>query len=164
MSNITLKQIEDGLAATINGVASGGIVVTDTRLSQGDAELVSLLTSQSEDEGVNGWTVALSEIPQQEDDGPCEVIVTYRFKLVYLFGYFNDELEAEISAAIFKRNIFNVNEGLNRKRDLGLGNQVRHNCLQSSEPFDLLDYTDNNANKLSHIAIFDLDVEVINSY
>lgn len=170
MANITPEELAEALAAVIEAVKGAGIVVTEKRFAQSNEELIPLLINQSENGTLNGWQPTWNELPEQADEGSCQIITVYRFFMPYLFGYLNDEFDPKTSEVQFKANIFAVNEALNASRDLGFDkdasarNLVRHNCLYSVGAFDLIDYARNGVNRLAHIAPLGIDITVTNSY
>jgi hypothetical protein len=163
MANLTQTEIAAALASTIEAAPGVSTVLTDDRFSQGNEELIPLLVSQNE--GVmRGWVVSWTELQDQVDDGTCVVVSTLEYALIYLHEYLNDSIGGKTSDQLFKEEIEAVNEHLNANRGLGLDSRVRHSMLVSESPFDQIDYVLNKENRMAHIAVFSLAVEVTNTY
>ena len=161
MVNLTQEEIADALAAVVGSVSDAGVILTDKKFSEARGDLLRLLISQSDDGLPKGWVISWDELPAQEADSGCEVLITYRFKLAFIYPYLNREDDTLTSDLKFKRVILATNEALNRDRTLGLDNRVQHQFLISTEPFDIADW---DKSRLTHYAEFQLDVQVINTY
>jgi hypothetical protein len=161
MANLTQEQISDALATVVESVSDSGVVLTDKKFVEARGELLRLLMSQSDDGTPKGWVISWDELPGQEADSDCEVIITYRYTLAFLYPYLNRESDGLTSEIKFKRVIVAVNEALNADRTLDLDNRVQHQFLRSVEPFTIADW---DKSRITHFAEFSLDVEVINQY
>lgn len=171
MANYTQEEIADAFAATVESIEGEGTCITDRRFTENRSELLRLLKSQIADGRPLGSILSLQGIPQQVEDSPCDVIVTYAYTLAVIHPYENDA-GSESSDVLFKRRLFSLNEGLNNARDLGLDvadptrrNLVRHRMLQSNWPFsDILEWGEASEGEVSHYTEFDVLVDVINTY
>lgn len=158
MANLTLEEITEALAEVIeDGSAQNAVVISEKRFNEARADLLRFLQSLTADHTPKGWIISWDELPDQTDDGTGEVLLTYRFSLVYIHPYSS----TAASESDFKLEILSVNDALNTARNLGLDNRVRHECLQSTEPFAIVDW---DKSKVTHYAEFSLNVTVINTY
>ncbi|HEX8087666.1 MAG TPA: hypothetical protein VF762_02360 [Blastocatellia bacterium] len=162
MSNLTQEEIADALAAAIEAVSQASVVISDKKFSEAAADLLRLLASAAKNNPMTGWILSCDQIVSQDDDGTGEVAIVYGFNLSYIHEYLNDSPGDVTSEVEFKREIFRVNSALNIKRNLGLDNRVRHQCLVSTEPFGIAEAKGNS--KLFHLADFTLDIQDINTY
>lgn len=162
MANYTQEEIAEKLAAVIEEVSTASVIITDEKFSEATADLLRLLASAAKGKQMTGWIISFEEIISQDDDGTGEVAIVYGFGLTYIHEYLNKSPGGVTSEVEFKREIFRVNNALNVKRNLGLDNRVRHQCLVSTEPFDLAE--SKSGNKLFHIGEFSLNVQDINTF
>jgi hypothetical protein len=162
MANYTQEQIADALAETIEEISESSVVISDKKFSEASADLLRLLASAAKDNPMTGWIVSCDQIVSQDDDGTGEVAIVYGFSLTYIHEYLNNSPGDVTSEIEFKREIFRVNTALNIKRNLGLDNRVRHQCLVSTEPFGIAEAKINS--KLFHLADFTLNIQDINTY
>lgn len=164
MSNITQEELADAIATTIEEIEGAGTCITDKKFSQSTAELPRLLRSLTDGGEAVGTVLSWEGLPAQEEDGTCDVLTTYAYRLLLLHPYDNDT-DGETSEAKFKRRIYLLNEFLNARRDLGLGSCVQHQFLTSTAEFGvLIDEGQASESALAHIAEFDLFVQVLNRY
>lgn len=164
MANITEEELAAAIATTIEEIEGEGLCLTDKKFSQTTEELSRLLRSQTPDSKALGSILTWQGIPSQEEDGTCDVQTVYAYRLVILHPYDNDS-GGETSDIEFKRRVFQLNEYLNARRDLGLGNRVQHQFLTSTGEFgELVDEGAASESTLAHIAEFDLPVQVLNRY
>jgi hypothetical protein len=162
MANYTHEEIADALAASIEEVSTASVIITDEKFSEATADLLRLLASAAKGKPLTGWIVTLEQIVSQDDDGTGEVAIVYGFGLTYIHEYLNKSPGGVTSEIEFKREIFIVNKALNIKRNLGLDNRVRHQCLVSEGPFVIAE--SKSQSKLFHQADFQFNVQDINTY
>jgi hypothetical protein len=160
MPNHNPLEAEDYLAALIQPLANVGEVITDRRFIEETDDLAALLYNTSG--APHGWLISYDEIVGQVEEGGCIIESTYRLILTFLYP-FRNEAGGIISEIEFKMAIFEVNEVLNRNRFFGDDNLMKHNCLQSAEPYDLVTFQ-NGGDKMTHIAPFTLEVTITNNY
>lgn len=164
MANFTPEQLIEKIVEIIEEVDGEGTCIIDPRFTETDAELLRLLKSQKADGQAVGSFLIWNGIAAQEPDSTCNIVTTYDFTLSVLHLYENDSGSVS-SYTIFGRRLFNLNEGINAKLDLGLGNLVIHTGLQSITPInEILPWGDASEGEVSHFAKFNLQVEVTNIY
>jgi hypothetical protein len=163
--NITPEEIADAIAEVLaTAHEAQGVILTDRKFSQSNPDLLRLLKSAADDADFKGWIVTWLAIPDQIDEGDCQVETSYSFAAKF-FHFYADHYQENLSTDMaFKRALFSANEALNASRDLGLGNLVRHSSLQSDGEFDIEDLGGGTANQLAHTAPFTLTVSVTNRY
>lgn len=167
MPNIDPEQIADAIAEILEGADGQGVVITDKKFSQSNADLSRLLKSQADVDEWRGWVITLLSIPSQTDNGDCLTDTTYRFFAKFYHFYTDDFKDGLTTDLSFKRAIFAANEALNKVRHLnfkGAGQPVRHSGLQSTGDFDIEDIGGGSVNQFCHTAPFSLDVAVTNRY
>jgi hypothetical protein len=164
MPNLTIAQIQAGLAAIIAAVDPTVPVLTDTRFMASNAELLRLVRSQNTDFKPQGWIITWGELPQHVDEGTCDVQTTYTFQVYLLYPYLNDSPNGETSEDIFEGLLFAASEALNRSRYLGLGSRVYHQGLRTTAPIGVTDWGEPASQPISHLASLQLNVDVLNSY
>jgi hypothetical protein len=167
MPNITPEEIADAIAEVLATADGQGVILTDKKFSQSNADLLRLLKSTADDDEFKGWIVTWLAISEQTDEGDCITETIYRFAAKFFHFYADDYKENLSTDMSFKRALFAANEALNAKRHLdfkGAGQPVRHSGLQSDGDFDLEDLGGGAANQIAHTAPFTLDVSVTNQY
>lgn len=164
MPNYDPEQLADEIAEILEAAEGQGVVITDKKFAQSNGELARLLKNQADNEEWRGWILTFLSIPTQVEVDDCRMDTTYRFFAKFFHFYADDYKEDLSTDTSFKRALFEANEALNKKRDLGLGNLVRHAGLQSQADFDIEDIGGGAVNQLCHTAPFTLDVVVSNTY
>ncbi|MGA9773934.1 MAG: hypothetical protein WBV94_33190 [Blastocatellia bacterium] len=160
--NRTEENIADGIAAVIESVTTASVVISDEKFSEATADLLRLLASAAKGKPLSGWVMSFDQIVSQDDEGTGQVAIVYGYELTYIQEYLNKWPTGGNSKKACSREIFTVNNALNIKRNLGFDNNVRHQCLVSTEPIGMGEST--GPNKLFHIAPFSLNVQDINYY
>lgn len=164
MPNIDTEQIADAIAGILEATEGQGVILTDKKLAQSNADLSRLLKGQADIDEWRGWIITLLSIPNQTRIDDCRVATTYRFFAKFFHFYLDDYKENLSTDMSFKRALFAANEALNASTTLGLGNLVEPGTLQSSEDFDVEDIGGGSVNQKCHTAPFTIDIVVSNQY
>lgn len=167
MANITPEQIADAIAEVLATADGQGVILTDKKISQSNADLLRLLKSAADNDEWRGWVLAWDSIPEQTDEGDCDTETVYGFSMTFFHFYADDYKEGISTDTSFKRALFAANEALNEARHLNFlsaGQPVRHRSLQSDGEFEIADIGGGAVNALAHAAPFTLEVSVSNTY
>lgn len=164
MANVTEEEISNSLVTILSEVSDIGVVIGDRRFTEDkEDELLTLIESQNDDGAAKGCLITFEEVTQQADESICQVVALYRYELSFIYPYQNDS-GADTSEVKFKRVLFGADDLLNQNRNLRLGNLIRHQCLQSNGPLDVINWAPVSARRLTHAKTFDLIVEVAKLY
>lgn len=164
MPNPTQADILSAIGTLIDGVSDTGLVLTDGTFIENEQELANLFRAKN-DGVIKGWLVVWAGIPEQVEDGTCDVAATFKYDLFTLYPYDSTpDGDGKNSQTRFNEMIEDVNHAFNEDRYLGLTSQTQHQFLKSTEDFAVYRFETGTASVLVHYATFELLVSVINRY
>lgn len=164
MANYSPDEISDAIAVIVESVDGEGTCITDKRFTEVESELLRLLKSQTADGRALGTILTWEAIEEQTPDSTCDIETVYLF-LLDVFHPYESDSGTHTSDYLFKQRLFNLNEAINAQLDLGLGNKVQHQALQSIVPFSLVkEWGEASEGEVSHYTSFELRVSVTNRY
>ncbi len=164
MAEYTQAQVTAALAAIIDAVDDTGVVLTDRRTCEEDAEVITLLQSMNRDNNnqAKGWLVTLQQISEVDGSGGCEIWQTLTFCLEALYPYQHRRTDGDRSETLFREMISAVMIAVRGSRNLELDDRVHHNLMQAEQDFTLAHWEGvGDDTVITHYAKFKL--EVVNS-
>ena len=163
MAEYSQVEITDALAAVIESIGADivGVVLTDRRTCEEDAEALALLQSQNDGEA-RGWLVTLMQISEVDTNNSCEIQQTLTFALEAVAPYTRRRPDGVTSESLFRAMLADVFAAVRADRQLGLDGRVWHRLIQSAEDFKIMSWEGTGQDAiLTHYA--KLKIEVTNA-
>lgn len=169
----TQPQILAALVSLIESVGDTGTVLSRERSVETEAEVYQLLLNLKSQDDIErtkakGWVLTNTGFTQQRGDGPCEVIIRYRYQAYVMYPYEDQTSDNQDSHAKFRAMVYAVNSAFNNVDNWYLGferapdvpdSNVLHHLWQANEDFQIVRFGE--AGQVSHVATLQIEVEVV---
>ena len=162
MADYTQAQVTAGLAVVIAAVSDIGVVVTDQRTAEEDAEVLTLIESlNTPTNEPHGCSIVFQRLAEVPSGGVCEVRQTLSYKIELFYPYQRrGRSDGTTSSAAVAVLVGALAAALRESMSLGLDNRVRHTLLQSSDDLVIAHFEGIGTDTREiHFGRFSLDVE-----
>lgn len=162
MPNVAQSDVLAAIAALISPLSDVGVVFTDEKFVENEAEFINLFKGQNE---VKGWVINFSGFPEQVEDSTCDVVRNLKYTLEFLYPYNSvKDDDGKNSHTRFREVVEAVNDAFNADRYLGLGSKIEHQFLKTAEDFVVRRWEAGAGSVLTHYGVFELVVNQWSRY